>query len=174
MRPARAGAGEDGARRLADAEEERAARGVRVGADREPLDHVGAVLPRVDRAREARRTDDDRAAGDLAAVGTGDRDPVADGLRVLRQPDHDRAWCPVEPGAGGRCRPGEPRVGGGGFGEHARQRDGDEGAGEAPFHAGASAGLGPAGAASARRWVMRITRPAASSEISPAVMKADW
>ena len=59
-------------------------------------------------------------------------------------------------------------------GEHARQRDDDEDGGEPSLHAGASAGLGPVGAASARRWVMRITRPAASSEISPAVMKADW
>ncbi len=112
--------------------------------------------------------------GDLAAVGAGDRDAVADRLRVLRQPDHDRARSLGELRAGGRCRAGEPRVGGSGFREHARQRDDDEDGGKPSLHAGASTGLGPVGAASARRWVMRITRPAASSEISPAVMKADW
>ena len=166
--------GEHGVGRLADTEEERAARGMGIGSDGEPLDHVGALLPCVDRSREARRADGDGAVGDLAAVGPGNRDPVADRLRVLRQPDHDGAGCAVEPRAGCRCRAGEPGVCVRGPGEGAGERGDEESAGDPPLHAGASAGLGPAGAASARRWVMRITRPAASKEISPAVMNADW
>ena len=81
----------------------------------------------------------------------------------------------VEPRAGGRCRAGEPRVSGGGSGEHAGERDDDEGARRAAVSCGrfGRAGPGRRGIRTALG-VMRITRPAASSEISPAVMKADW
>ena len=57
---------------------------------------------------------------------------------------------------------------------HAGERRGDAAAHDRRVMRALRPGSGPTGAASEPRCVMRITRPAASSEISPAVMNADW
>ena len=61
----------------------------RAGCESEPTASHSTTYEPCCRASIARvrldGADDDRAVGDLAAVGAGDRDPVADRLRVLRQ-----------------------------------------------------------------------------------------